>query len=259
MNPAYLAALTSGMRRALGTPGELIVRISFYLVILVVFSALWGAAVDANDGSIAGYSFVALLWYVAAAEGAVVATKPRMIEEIGDDIGSGSITTEMLRPVSVVGFRLAAELGEALVRLAFAVASGGVFVVVAVGPPPDAVGALLAVPALVLAVACNIAAQHIFAAAAFWVEDAKASWFLYQKVVFLLGGMLLPLEMLPGPLAAVARALPFWTTAYVPGRLLSGHPEWPLLGIQLVWLGVLVGSAAYVFHLGERRLQAVGG
>ena len=120
---AHIAA-----RRALHQPGDLAVRVIFYALILVIFSALWSAATQANGGSIAGYDTRALLWYVAAAEGAVIATKPRMIETIGWDISSGAIVIEMLRPASVVGLRLAAELGEALVRLVAALLVGSVIV-----------------------------------------------------------------------------------------------------------------------------------
>jgi hypothetical protein len=100
------AAFVSGIRRALNEPGELAVRILFFAVILIVFSALWQAAVDAAGGPIEGYGYVALIWYVVAAEGAVIATKPRMIEDIGTDIASGAIAVEVLRPVSVVLFRI---------------------------------------------------------------------------------------------------------------------------------------------------------
>ena len=256
---AYVAAFVSGMRRSLAARPELGVRMLFYVVILVVFSSLWRASVAAAGGRIAGYDYPAMLWDVAGAEGAVVATKPRLIEEVGSDIATGSIATEMLRPVAVVGFRLAAELGEAVARLACAAVIGAVLVSLFVGAPPSAPGALLALVAAVLAIACNLSAQHAFAGAAFWIEDAKASWFLYQKLVFLLGGMLLPLELLPHGLATVARLLPFWTTAYVPARLLSGHVEPALLLVQAGWLCALLAAAAGVFRLGERRFQVTGG
>jgi hypothetical protein len=42
--------------------------------------------------------------------------------------------------------------------------------------------------------------------------------------VFLPGGMLIPLELLPRPLELISFALPFATMAYVPGRIASGHP-----------------------------------
>jgi len=256
---AMAAQLHISARRALHQPGELAVRVAFYALVLVIFSALWSAATRANGGSIAGYDDRALLWYVAAAEGSVIATKPRMIENIGWDISSGAIVIEMLRPASVVGLRLAAELGEALVRLVSALLVGSVIVWLYVGPPPSAAALALAVPSTVLALACNLAAQHAFAGAAFWLRDARSTWFLYQKLVFLVGGMLLPLEFLPATLEAIAKVLPFAAMAYAPARLASGHVEPALLAVQLGWLTVLLGCAVAVFAAGERRLEVVGG
>ena len=255
----YWAAFTDGMRRTMAAPAELTVRIGFYAVILIVFSSLWRAATQANGGAIQGYGYRELLWYVIAAEGCVVATKPRLIEEIGDDIGNGDVAIDMLRPVSVVGFRMAAEMGEAVVRLVCAVCLGAVFGLLTVGAPPSIEGLFAALPAALLAVGCNITMQYGFAAAAFWVEDAKSTWFLYQKLIFLLGGMLLPLEFLPPWLTEIARLLPFWTAAYVPARLLSGHPEWHLLLVQLGWLIALIAAALAAFRAGEKRLVVTGG
>jgi viologen exporter family transport system permease protein len=256
---ATLAQARLAARRTLAHPGELAVRVLFYGCILVIFSALWSAATRAHGGSIAGYDVRQLLWYVTFAEGSVIATKPRMIETIGWDIASGAIVTEMLRPASVVGLRLAAEMGEAVVRLACAWCAGGVIAWLYVGPPPSVEGIALAVPASLLALGCNVAAQHAFAGAAFWLRDSRSTWFLYQKLVFLLGGMLLPLEFLPHALALVARALPFSSMAYAPARLASGHIEPGLLVIQAAWLVTLLAAAAGIFRAGERRLEVVGG
>ncbi len=56
----YLSAARSGARRALANPAELGVRVLFYIVVLVVLVALWGAAAEANGGEVAAYSFIAL-------------------------------------------------------------------------------------------------------------------------------------------------------------------------------------------------------
>jgi ABC-2 type transport system permease protein len=252
-------AFMSGVRRTINQPGEIAVRMAFYGFILVVFAALWSAAVDASGGPIAGYTLAALLWYVAGAEGTVIATKPRLIEEIGYDIADGSVAVDLLRPISVVLFRMAIELGEAAVRLFFAAIVGSVVITAYAGPPPQLGGALLSVPAAILGVGCIVASQFAFGAAAFWLEDAKSMWFLYQKLIFLLGGMLIPLELLPDWFASVARLTPFVTMAYVPARVLSGHIEPELLVLQAGWLVALVGAATYMFSLGERRLQGAGG
>lgn len=45
--------------------------------------------------------------------------------------------------------------------------------------------------------------------AAFLVEETNSFELIYQKAVFILGGMLLPLDMFPEWLQRIARLLPF--------------------------------------------------
>jgi ABC-2 type transport system permease protein len=260
LRPLLVSAGTSA-RRAVASPGGLVTCVGFYIAVIGVLGSLWRVAAAANGGQLAGYSGLALSWYIAASEAVTVSLNIRMIEEIGDDIGSGAVVVELLRPASVLAVRVASEVGRALPRMAACVVVGlAVCSVVAGVPPAGAVpGMLLALPAMVLAVSCNVVAQHAFAGAAFWVRDARSTWFLYQKLVFLLGGMLLPLEVLPDSVERVARLLPFMAMAYAPARLASGHAEPVLLVVQVGWLVVLGGVAVAVFAAGEQRLQAVGG
>jgi ABC-2 type transport system permease protein len=235
------------------------VRALFYLVILVVLVALWKAATEAKGGEVVGYSFGAFAWYLMVAEAAVIGTKPRLIEQIGTDIGAGTVATEMLRPISVVWWRIASELGQAGVRMLCAGIAGAVFITAVAGPPPDATSAALALASLLLAVTCLVVAQHLFGAISFWLGDAKSAWYLFQKLVFLTGGMLLPLQIFPSWLQVLSWALPFWTMAYAPARLASGHFEPWILAAQLAWLLLLASAAGAAFSAGQRRIQIGGG
>jgi ABC-2 type transport system permease protein len=231
----------------------------FYFIVVAVLSALWRAAAAASQGQVAGYSAAALTWYIATSEAAICALNIRLIEEVGDEIASGSVAVELLRPFPVIAVRLAVHTGRGLARLACLIACGAVMAWIVVGAPPSRSAALLAVPALALAVACNLALQHAVAAVAFWLRDARSAWFIYQKFVFILGGMLLPLEVLPAGLHSAATKLPFMAMAYAPARLASGHFEPGLLLVQTGWLAILVGAATAAFAAGQRRLQVVGG
>lgn len=260
MNGRWIGvAVTTAARRGLADPGALAVQTAFYLLVTSVLGLLWRAATESAGGTLSGYDGDALFWYIAAAEAAVIALPVRLIEQIGDDVGSGAIAVELLRPASVLGVRLATELGGALPRLCCYLVAGGLLGLLLTGELPGAAALGLAVPAVLLAAVCNLLAQHAFAGAAFWVRDAKATWFLYQKLVFILGGMLIPLELLPAWLQSTARALPFAAMAYTPARLLAGHFEPALLAVQAAWIAVLWLAAAAVFRAGERRLQVAGG
>jgi len=245
-------------RRLLASRDGLVVSVLFYLIVSGVLSALWRAAAG-EHGEVAGYTALALTWYVFTAEAATCAINVRLIEEVGDEIGSGAVAVEMLRPLPVVAVRLAAEVGRCTARLAVLLGPGATYAWLVAGPPPHAAAAVLALPSLVLAVTANLCLQHALAGSAFWLRDTRAMWFLYQKLVFLLGGMLLPLEVLPGVLRDVAMALPFMAMSYAPARLASGHLEPWLLLVQAGWVVVLAALAGAVFAAGQRRLQVVGG
>ncbi len=256
---AARTAFVLSARRAWADPGTIAVGALFYVIVVAALSAVWRVAADANGGALAGYSAAALTWYIATSESATVSLNVRMIGDLGDDIAAGTIAVELLRPASVLWVRVAAELGRAAARLAFMAPLGFGLATVTAGGPPDAVALVLAVPAVGLALAANVVAQHAFAASAFWLRNATTAWFLYQKLVFVVGGMLIPLEVFPGWLQGIARVLPFQAMAYAPARLASGHVEPVLLLEQLAWLAVLAVVATAVFRSGERRLQVVGG
>jgi ABC-2 type transport system permease protein len=252
-------AVRTAAQRVLAERGGLGVSVGFYVIVVAVLAGLWRAAAHGHGGSIAGYSAVALTWYIATSEAATVALNIRLIDEIGTDIGSGAVAVELLRPASVLGVRVATEVGRAIPRLTAIVLAGAALATVTAGAPPRPLALALAVPSLLLAITCNLVAQHAFAGVAFWLRNAGSTWFLYQKLVFVLGGMLIPLEALPGWLERVASLLPFRAMAYIPARLASGHVEPVLLLEQVLWLGLLVVAATAVFDAGERKLQVVGG
>jgi ABC-2 type transport system permease protein len=254
-----MQAMRSAAERMASGKSALLVNSIVYLVVVSVLGGLWRAGALANGGSLAGYSAAALTWYIATSEAVTIPLNSRMIAEISDDIVSGTIAVELLRPTSVIGLRVFDQFGRTLPRIVTCSCLGMVVSWLLVGPPPNVRALLLAGPSVVLAIACNVVAQHCFAALAFWLRQTGASWFLYQKLVFMLGGMLLPLQVLPDVLRRVALFTPFPSMAYAPARLASGHFEPSLVGIQIVWLLVLGMLSVRMFAAGERRLQVVGG
>lgn len=261
MSAARSLARATGMssRRMVQSRSGLAFTAAFYVIVVAVLAGLWRAAARGGTGTIVGYDAVALTWYIAASEAVTISLNARLIDDVGRDIASGAIAIELLRPASVLAHRVATELGTVLPRVALCCGVGTVLATVTAGAPPRPLALVFAVPGMILAVTCNIVAQHAFAASAFWLRNAGSAWFLYQKLVFVIGGMLLPLEVLPAWLHRVANVLPFRAMAYIPARLASGHVEPSLLLQQIGWLVVLAVAAAAVFGAGERRLQVVGG
>ena len=252
-------ALRTAFHRGAIDGGGLVVAVAFYVVIVATLSGLWRVAVDANGGDLAGYSALALTWYIITSEAAIVSVNAKHIEDVGNDIAHGTVAVELLRPASVLGIRMATEVGRGLPKVAALFVAGGLLATFVSDGPPRPATLVLVVPSLVLAITANLFAQHAVAAIAFWIRDAGSIWFLYMKAVFILGGMIIPLELLPDGLQRFAMFLPFRAMAYAPARLAAGFWEPALLLEQLFWIGVLAFGASLAFRAGERRLQVVGG
>jgi ABC-2 type transport system permease protein len=256
---AVLEAFRTGARRTLADRGGFLVSTAFYLVIVATLTGLWRVAVRANGDHLAGYTAVALTWYLVTSEATTVAMNPRLIEALGADVSSGTIAVELLRPASVLTLRVAAELGRALPKVVVLWAAGAVLASTVEGAPPRPAALGLLLVSLPMAVLASLLGQHALGALAFWLREAGTLWFLWLKAVFLVGGLLIPLELLPSGLRTVAFALPFWAMAYAPARLAAGHVDVALLAGQAAWVVGLGVLATGVFRKGERHLQVVGG
>ncbi len=256
---SLIVTVHTSMRRSLSQRAALALAGFLYVIVVGVLAGLWRAAATVRGGSILGYSAAQLTWYIAGSEAVTIAMNSRLIADIGADIVSGSIAVELLRPVSVLRQRVATEVGRVIPRLAMCITLGIAFSLIAVGRPPNWLAVLVAVPSMFLAVCCNIVSQHAFACLAFWLRETGATWFLYQKLVFMLGGMLLPLQFLPHVLRTIAQFTPFPSMAYAPARILSGHIELRLIAVQCAWFVGLCFVAILAFRKGERHLQVVGG
>jgi len=160
-------------RRTLANPSALAVTFGFYAVVASTMGALWRIAARGHGGVLAGYSATQLTWYLATSEAVTVSLNSRLIERIGDEIGAGAVGVELLRPASVLGVRMAGEIGACLPRVAGCGVVGAVLASATGGRVVNVGSAALAVPALVLAVTCNLLAQHAVAAASFWLRDAR--------------------------------------------------------------------------------------
>lgn len=256
---ALVETVRGAVHRSAVDGGGLVVAIGFYVVIVATLTGLWRVAVDGNGGDLAGYSAIALTWYIITSEAAIVSVNARHIEDIATDITQGTVAVELLRPASVLGIRVATEVGRGLPKVGALWLAGMAVAALVAGGPPRPATLVLAAPALVLAITVNLLGQHAVGAIAFWVRDSGSAWFLYLKAVFILGGMIIPLELLPHGLQRAAMFLPFRAMAYVPARLAAGHWEPALFLEQLLWIGVLGAVASATFSAGERRLQLVGG
>jgi ABC-2 type transport system permease protein len=259
----YGAIAQINLQNSLAYAGELAYRSLFMVLILYVFIQLWRATYGAlGTATIAGLSFADTLWYLVMTE-TIELSRTRFANQMSDEVKDGSIAYTMGRPYNYLLYHWSYGLGDTLLRLVINFAAGSILVTVLVGPMPlKPVYVLPLLASIMLAMALNFCVQGMIGLCAFITEDVQSIQIIYQKFLFILGGMMIPLDFFPGWLKDVSLILPFSYMMYAPARLFVQF-DWTrwlnVVTMQVVWLGVFGLALWALFRVGLRRVSINGG
>jgi ABC-2 type transport system permease protein len=241
----YAAIGKVTIRNHLAYVADFLVRTLFLLLILYIFMQLWSATYQ-GEGSelISGYSFKQIIWYLIFAESLVMAF-PSLTAKIELEVNNGDIGYQLTRPVSYLLFHYMSYLGEVGVRLPINLIVGGSLGLVLLGWPHLGLGWIGFVTLSVGAITINFMMNMLLALCAFWMEETRGLEFVYHKLLFTIGGMMLPLEVFPALLQKVCAWLPFQTIIYFPAKTavrFNAEALLTMLGIQGIWIVLLIGA-----------------
>jgi ABC-2 type transport system permease protein len=153
-------------------------------------------------------------------------------------------------------------MGESVFRALLNALFGGLTVWLLIGAPSHPEGFIIAIPAILGAWALHFCINAMIGLSAFAVEDVSAFTWIYQKLAFIFGGMLIPLDFYPAWLQVIAKAMPFASAIYGPARLFV-TPNAGLfinvMSLQLIWILVLGILLAVVYRRGLAQLTVNGG
>lgn len=257
----YIAVLRIAAEQAFRERADLYGRACFFVVILGVFSALWRAAAETKVAFAGAPEH--LVWYLAASEWILLSTPARHLE-IQEEVRRGDIAYQLARPMSYVRAQVAHCAGALLVRASFLgpVAFGTAFWLT--GSCPSFAQLAVLIPVGLLA---SLVFSQLYVALgllAFWLDDATPLFWVAGKLSFILGGLMLPLELYPVWLQQVARLTPFPSMLAGPaGIVATAHSSfglpWGLLLQLLFWAFALAALAELLFWRAKRSFVVTGG
>lgn len=258
----YWAIFATQLQNAAAYPLDLLARSLSIVLFMVIFFGLWRATYAAQGtSSIAGFTLRDTLWYLMLAE-TIVLSRPRMAQQIAQQVKDGSIAYLLNKPYSFLLYQAASSLGDSALRMVFNGLAGGAVVWLMVGPPPAVWGLPLVLVAMVLGWLIDFCVAALLGLTAFFAEEVAAFEWIYSKLLFLLGGLLLPLEFFPEWLRRIAHALPFAAAIYGPARLFVSPDVGAfanLLATQVAWLLALGLLAQLAYRRGTAFLSINGG
>src|SRR5262245_17857949 len=243
--------------------GEVATRTVFLAVILYIFLQLWRVTyTETRSTQLGGLTLAQMLWYLSMTE-AITLSAPRVAQEVDQDVRTGALAVQLIRPLAYPLARLWTTLGERLVRFALNAVVGAAMALGFVGPIAfTAAGLLLFALALPLAFVLDFLGNFLIGLAAFWLEDTSGLTLIYSRVTMILGGMLIPIELFPSAFQPVLRALPFASMVYGPARLFV-HPDTAFLSDLVLRQGAAIAiftlAVALVYRAALRRIHSNGG
>jgi ABC-2 type transport system permease protein len=259
----YVWIAYTSVRSSLAYWGEIAARTIFMSLILYVFLQLWTAVyAGAGKDRLGGLTLKQMLWYVMITE-AFVLSSPRVSVEVDEDVRTGRLAVQLIRPLSYALSLMAKTLAERFVRFTVNIVSGSLVTLLLVGPIPlNARGLGMFLMVVPLAFVLDFLGYLFIGLFAFWLESTVGLWLLYSRLTMLLGGMLMPIEVFPDSWQPILRKLPFAMMVYGPARMFVA-PDARFLsaiaGSQVIGLAAFSIAVYIIQSMGLRRIQSNGG
>ncbi|MFD0710290.1 ABC transporter permease [Paenibacillus sp. GCM10027626] len=183
-------------------------------------------------------------------------------------ITTGNIAYELCRPSGIYPFWYAKLLAQ---RLASAALRSLPILAVALflpqpyrlSLPPDMATALLFVVTLLFGLLVLVAISMFIYISVFITMSPVGSLLLFAVLGEFFAGSIIPIPLMPGWMQTIVSWLPFHLAADLPFRVYSGHiPQDGALagiGIQLIWLAILVTAGVFAMRKALRRVVVQGG
>ena len=209
----YSVAAATAIRERLTYAGNFHGAMLTYGLFVFIFSRVWAGAYTGKS-TIAGYTMAMAVWYFIIAEVPSFGMG-RFFVSLSQDLKSGQVAYQLSRPYDFIYYHYAERFGGSLADAGVIMMEGLLIGVLILGGVPaiepaqgsglavEAGRAVLLVFSLLLAGSLGFFLQFSLAMTAFWLEENEAFFWIYQKLMLIIG-TLIPIEFLPEPVAALA-------------------------------------------------------
>ncbi len=242
----------------LGTAGLIAVR-------TWIFSQLYTLAFRLSNTTVIGdLTLAQTIWILSLTQSFHVSNRTRKImKDIEDEIKNGNIVYSITKPYSYLWFNFSACFGiiagNLFINSFFALLAAFLLVgavkisIVSVG-----LGLILLLFGFVL----NTLAILIIGLLAFWTEDISAYRWIYDKLLWVIGGIFIPISLYPENFKRVVDLLPFNQMFYAPARVMI-QGDWSMFlkyfPVQIIWIAIFSVILSQIYKRGIKQVSINGG
>jgi ABC-2 type transport system permease protein len=183
---------------------------------------------------------------------------------IANQVKSGAIDTDLMKPLDFHIHMLARSIGETVIGSTLALPALIVaFVFLGVSLPADLGTAAAFFISILLGFMVIFHLNFILGSLAVFTLDIRHISWAYMSITRFFGGQWVPLWLFPPALVAIANFLPFQSTFAIPMSIyigkIAGADVLKALGSQISWMAALVLGSRLLWTWAHRRLVVQGG
>jgi ABC-2 type transport system permease protein len=235
----------------------------FIAFITFIFANIWRVVFSANGTQlINGFTFPMMIWYLVMTE-SIITSQGKIISQIGQEIIRGDIANYLNKPYNYLIYKYASTIGASTASFFITIICAGTVALIMVGPLNfDLTIIPFVLISAFLGITLHFTMMSTLGILALWLEDARSLEFLYQKILFVAGGMLVPLDVFPLWFSSICILLPFSYAAYYPAVLLvnfSFNRFIQTIIAQIFWIIVSSLLALFLFNILSKRVSINGG
>lgn len=240
---------------------KFLVGLSFFLVTcLIIFSHLWRIVAIRKGAT--GFNPDTLLWYIAFNEWVLISV-PDIHFEMERDLKNGTLAYMLPRPISYLGSKFVEGCASLTLHLLVLGIVTFFFAFLwtnslPLSLPHFSVMALLGFGAGILA----LIFQMIVGLTSFWLSEVSPFSWVWEKLLFVFGGLILPLTVYPELLQKIAAWTPFPVVLGGRSGLIfdfNSDAVFTLFASLILWISIGVCSLKFLYARGLKILNIQGG
>lgn len=233
----------------------------FLVFVLIIFSFIYKTLLAGKE-SFASFTLPMLLYYLTITE-SIEMSKVLVHNKISNEIKDGSVAYQLLRPISYISYHISSAIGEIFVKQFITMTIGFLCAYIISGfKTINFLFVLASFPIIYGAILLNLSFIILIGMFAFYIEETSPIYWIYQKFIFIVGGLFVPLEFFPKIVLKIFKYFPFTYMNYFAAKMsvMFNLKEY-LVGfsIQILYICLVLSLAAFLFSNGMKRVSIQGG
>ncbi len=262
LSPAHTAFMSFGWRQALQERAVMLVQLVTYTLLIAIFASVFLITPFHELPTSMVLNATIMIWYIIVTEVITFAGGGQNFHEIRGEILGGQFSASLQRPKSYFRMKIWTWIGANMIRASVFLGGGFILGLLFTQEIPySGIQCLMLLISVYIATLIYTVVYFILALIEVWGPYARPAMWISQKCAFLLGGLILPLQLYPEWMQAAAHFTPYPAMLNIPGKIAFDPDLADMLaglGVQLFWLAVMIVASIYVQHLAYRHILKRG-